>query len=157
MAYAEQTTVSVERSRAEIERTVAAYGASSFASGWKDDGTAVVQFIAHGRRVRFILRTPDPRDQAYTHYRHSSGKMLPRDPGTARKFWEQACRSRWRALHLCIKAKLESVESGITTFETEFLPYTVMPDGRTVDEHVQPAISQAYESGRVPPLLALDG
>lgn len=112
MAYAEQTTVPVERSRAEIERTVAAYGARGFVSGWTDTGRAMIEFLAHGRRVRFVLHTPDPADKLYTQYRHSSGKMLPRDPATARKFWEQACRSRWRALHLCIKAKLESVESG---------------------------------------------
>ena len=40
-------------------------------------------------------------------------------------------RQRWRALALCIKAKLEAVECGITSFEEEFLAHVVMPNGQT--------------------------
>ncbi len=67
--------------------------------------------------------------------------------------WEQACRSRWRALFLCIKAKLESIESGIETFEDAFLAHIQMPDGHTVAEHVRPRIAAAYETGTMQPLL----
>ena len=66
---------------------------------------------------------------------------------------EQACRSRWRALALAVKAKLEAVAIGITTFEDEFMAHIVMPDGLTVGEHVRPRIASAYESGQVTPLL----
>jgi len=34
MAYAENTKVPVEKTRAEIERLVGKYGATRFASGW---------------------------------------------------------------------------------------------------------------------------
>jgi hypothetical protein len=34
MAFAEKTTVSSDKSRAEIERTLSRYGASSFMYGW---------------------------------------------------------------------------------------------------------------------------
>jgi len=54
---------------------------------------------------------------------------------------------------LVIKAKLEAVESGISVFEDEFMANIVMPDGRTVSEHVRPRIATAYESGEMPPLL----
>ena len=45
---------------------------------------------------------------------------------------EQGKRSRWRALYLVVKAKLEAVSSGIVSMEDEFLAQTVMNDGETV-------------------------
>lgn len=62
-------------------------------------------------------------------------------------------RSRWRALFLCIKAKLESIESGIETFEDAFLAHIQMPDGQSVSDHVRPRIASAYETGSMQPLL----
>jgi hypothetical protein len=49
------------------------------------------------------------------------------------------------------------VAAGITTFEEEFLPHTVLPSGRTVAEDVLPAIAHAYESGAVEPLQLTAG
>ena len=41
--YAESTSVSSEKSRAEIERTLTRYGATGFMYGWTD-GNALVAF-----------------------------------------------------------------------------------------------------------------
>ena len=38
-------------------------------------------------------------------------------------------------------------------FEYEFMANIVMPDGRSVSEHVRPRITSAYETGDMPPLL----
>ena len=150
MAYAASTTVPVDRTRAEIERTLQRYGAISFAYGYDAD-RAMIQFSAHGRQVRFALNLPSPGDRRFTH--HARGA---RTADAARVQWEQACRQRWRALLLCIKAKLEAIESGISSFEDEFAMWVVLPDGSTVRDHVQPAIAEAYDTGRVPlTLLAL--
>jgi hypothetical protein len=54
---------------------------------------------------------------------------------------------------LVIKAKLEAVEGGITTFEDEFLAHIVLPDGQTVAHHVRPRIEAVYSSGEVQALL----
>jgi hypothetical protein len=43
---------------------------------------------------------------------------------------------------LSIKAKLEAVETGIESFEIAFMPYVVLPDGKTVAEHVLPALAK---------------
>lgn len=67
--------------------------------------------------------------------------------------YEQAVRQRWRALALLIKSKLEAVESGITVFEEEFMAHVVLPDGKTVGQHLLPQIAHSYESGHMPPLL----
>ena len=76
-----------------------------------------------------------------------------RDEAGAQKAWEQACRQRWRALSLCIKAKLEACESGITTFEEEFLAQLVLPGGVTVAEKIMPSIM----SGKMPKMNLLMG
>ena len=80
-----------------------------------------------------------------------------RSPEKRAEAWEQACRSRWRALFLCIKAKLEAVESRIETFEEAFLAHVMMPDGMTVAEHAAPMIALSYETGTVRPLLPAPG
>jgi hypothetical protein len=57
--YAENTQVSSESSRAEIERTLRRYGASEFAYGW-DKQQAALMFALADRRIRFALPMPDP-------------------------------------------------------------------------------------------------
>lgn len=69
--------------------------------------------------------------------------------------WEQACRAKWRALYLIIKAKLEAVESGISTIEREFFYDIVLPDGNTVGEFLSPQLDMVYESGNMPPMLPM--
>lgn len=151
--YADKTDVPVERSRAEIERLIIRYGATSTAF-FNSADCAMIVFEAKGRRILFRLPLPAQDDKRFTHYRHSSGRLLPRVSAEAvRTAWEQGCRQRWRALALVIKAKLEAVESGITTFEDEFLAHIVMPDGETVSHHIKPRIASIYESGEMRPLL----
>lgn len=145
--YAENTSVSVANSKAEIERTLERYGAEQFMSGWSA-AEALIAFTLDGRQIRFILQMPDKEEKRFTH--HSKGC---RTPESALKEWEQACRQRWRALALVIKAKLEATKSGISAFEDEFMANIVMPDGRTVSDHVRPRIAHAYDTGSMAPLL----
>lgn len=152
--YAENTSVSVEKSKAEIEAMLMRHGASQFISGWQDDGKAMVQFRMHGRYVRFILELPDPESREF---KQTPSRRYARTAEEAHKAWEQACRSRWRALCLCIKAKLEAVAAGITTFETEFLPHTVLGNGRTVADEMLPRLTKHYETGLVADALPMLG
>lgn len=145
--FAENTTVTVSASKAEIERIVERYGATQFMSGWSAE-QAVIAFSMEGRQIRFVLQMPARDEERFTH--HSRGT---RTPDAALKEWEQACRQRWRALALVIKAKLEAVESGISVFEDEFMANIVLPGGRTVSEEVRPSIAVAYASGKVQALL----
>lgn len=152
MAYAENTTVPIDKTRSEIEALLRKYGADQFSSGVDDErGMGVVEFRANSRHVRFVLTLPKPSDKKFHH--HSRGR---RSKDAALKKWEQACRSRWRALLLSIKAKLESVESGIAEFEEEFLSHVVLPGNKTAGDWLRPQIEVAYESGKMPKsLLAL--
>ncbi|WP_144223177.1 hypothetical protein [Mesorhizobium amorphae] len=149
MAYAADTSVSVAKSEADIKSVIRRYGATSFAS-FETSLAAMIAFEMQGRRVVFKLPLPDPKSTQFTET--PSGRWA-RSEKQAHDAWEQACRSRWRALHLCIKAKLEAVEAGIETFEDAFLAHIQMPDGLTVAEHVRPKIAVAYESWTMQPLL----
>ncbi|MEE7625403.1 hypothetical protein V3O24_04455 [Methylobacter sp. Wu8] len=148
MAYAENTTVSSEKSRAEIERTLSRYGASSFMYGWNQT-YAQIAFDMNGRRIHFKLAMPDKSGSEIT--QTPTGK--PRSAGAAEQAYEQAVRQRWRALSLVIKAKLEAVEAGITEFEEEFLAHIVLPNGGTVGQFMLPQVEQSYATGQMPPLL----
>ncbi len=152
--YAQNTSVSGENSRAEIERTLRRYGATGYGYVWDDSGArAMVEFRMLERRVRFMLTMPDPKADEFTF----TAKGKTRHAEVAAKEWEQACRQRWRALALMIKAKLEAVESGIVTLEDEFLAHLVLPNGRTVGEEMMPKVLKSIEGGDAMPLLAWEG
>lgn len=136
--YAANTTVTVEKSKAEIERTLRRYGAKSFAY-YADDSRAIIAFVKNERQIRFALPMPDPNDRQFTHHQRGARTVSARET-----LYEQATRQKWRALNLVIKAKLEAVEAGIVTFEDEFMAHMVLPNGVTVAEYVGPQIEEAY-------------
>lgn len=157
MAFAEGTSVPVEKSQMEIAGTIRKYGAQGFQYG-EFGNKAKVEFSAHGRLIRFVLALPTPNDEQFARKKVNAKSWAAATPQQRQAAAEAEVRRRWRALALVIKAKLEVVESGIAEFEHEFLPNTVMPDGRTVAEHVMPEVARAYELGRVEsPLLAIEG
>ena len=150
--YAANTTVKSEASRNEIERTLVSYGAEAFSYGW-DGNKAVIQFVASGRQVRFVLPLPDRNDSQFT--RTETGR--PRAATAANLEYEKAVRQRWRALALVVKAKLEAVAAEIVTFEEEFLSHLVLPSGQTVYESVREDVHELYASGSVRPLAIGSG
>jgi hypothetical protein len=143
MAYAENTAVPVERSKAEIERMLSRYGADQFMSAWSSQ-QALIGFTAHKRMVRFTLPLPTPEQFRYHVVR---GRKKARTDAEVRTAIDRETRRRWRSLVLAIKAKLEAVASKISSFEDEFLPWIVLPSGRTVGQEVLPQIDELYEAG----------
>jgi hypothetical protein len=137
MAYAERTTVGVDQTRTEIERVLKRYGATAFAYA-SEPGRAVVMFEANARRIRFDLPLPPLKDSMNA---------------ATRKTVEQMHRQKWRALLLAIRSKLETVASGIESFEVAFMAHVVLPDGSTVGQHAARSIALAYERNTMVPLL----
>jgi hypothetical protein len=135
--YAKDTTVPVERTKVEIERLVVdKHKAEAYMTGHQaSPPRVIIQFKMRDRIVRFELPLPTA------------------DGRRTQPQLEQATRSRWRALLLIIKAKLEAVENGVTTFEEEFLAHIVMPGDRTVGQYVIPQIGGAYSTGKLPRML----
>jgi hypothetical protein len=125
--YAARTKVPATQTRLEIEGLMKRRGADQFFSG--DDGkTAILAFRLHGRHIRFTLPFAGARNQ-------------------------QQVRSRWRAMLLVIKAKLEAIDIGILTVEDAFLGETILPNRETVADYMRPQIAAAYKSGDMPKAL----
>jgi hypothetical protein len=144
--YAKKTTVTVEKSKAEIEKTLVKYGADGFSSAWEKD-KAAISFKIDDRYVRLELGLPQ--EEEYSH--DSRGQRM--GEAKARAACDQANRQRWRALLLIIKAKLEAVECGISSIEREFLADVVLPDNTRLGDALMPQIQLAYSNGKMPALL----
>jgi hypothetical protein len=134
--YAKDTSVSIAKSKAEIEDCLLKYGASKFMSGW-DDENAMIAFEVRNKSVKFVLPMPDKNDREFT---HTPSRGNRRTADAQHQAWEQAGRQRWRALYLVIKAKLEAVECGIVTFEQEFLAHIISANGQTVGSQIIPML-----------------
>lgn len=132
--YAERTDVPVTRSQSQLIDLLKKHKATQTAVAWSEEA-GQVGFQLNGRVYKITVPIPA---------KPIRGVSV-----------QQMERSRWRVLHLVVKAKLEAVESGITSVEQEFLAHVVLPNGRTVFEETAPIIEQAYLTGTVRPLLEL--
>jgi hypothetical protein len=114
------TRVGVHRSQFELERVLGRYGATDFAFV-EADARAAIQFAIDGRYVELALPLPDASSAHFTHT--ASGR--PRAIAAQERAYEQALREHWRGLLLAVRGKLQSVESGLSTFDDEFRSFLV--------------------------------
>lgn len=139
--YADGTTVSVDRSMAEIRKVISAYKASAFATA-ENNNKCMVMFDMNNRRIRFVIDLP-----ILHKTKNWRGYVM------GQSCVEKETRRLWRCLLLSIKSKLECVESGISTFENEFLAHIVLPNNQTIGDAMIPQIEEAYQTKQMPPLL----
>lgn len=145
--FATDTNVSPDKTLPEIMMVLRRYNATKTVYGMDADYVTIV-FEMRGKRVRFLMQMPTEDD----------AKVKVNQSGATRfshSAYDQRIRSMWRSLLLTIKAKLESVESGIEEFEDAFMAQLVLPDGRTMGEWAKPQIDAIYSEGKMPPLLML--
>lgn len=133
--FAARTSVSPEKSRMEIERTLLRFGAKGFMYGWDNENRVLIQFKMKDRQVKYIQAMPK------------------RERYNSQSAYEQAVRQRWRSLAILIKGKLDAVENGTVTFEQEFYAFVVLPSGNTIYEETHQAVGQMYLTGQVQKLL----
>ena len=142
MTYAKDTEVPFERSISEIVGLVRKAGADEIGQMEGRD-RFTLQFILDDRLVRFRVTFPTA-DEI---------EQLRGPRQDAARVDAQWRRQRARALLLVIKAKLESVASGVETFEEAFLSNVVMTDDRTVYERISGPIAAEYEDRKPTQLL----
>ena len=147
MTHASDTNVSINRTREEIIRTLERYGADGFGFMTEGDRSAIY-FQIEGIRVNLQVSMPD-----FADFQKMPVRNARRTEQAQRRAYEQACRQRWRALLLIIKAKLEPIEAGITTLEEEFLPHIMLPSGDRVGDWLLPQVEESYRTGQMPPML----
>jgi len=144
--YANNTTVSVEKSQQEVTSILRKYGADRFGT-MEDRGAAHLMFEYKRLMIQITVPIPDKAD-----FRKSDTGRI-RKQGQIDAAHEQAVRQRWRALVLSVKAKLEAVETGISTLEKEFMAFVVMPDGKQLSDHILPQLTTMAETGKMPKML----
>jgi hypothetical protein len=144
--YASKTAVPIEKSRMEIERMLVRFGATAFGSQW--DGThARIGFTYNTLTVRFEMKLPSKDDERF----RMATKFRERAEKARDALHQQEVRRLWRALALIVKAKLESVNSGVSAFESEFLASIVATKGGdTVGDVIIPKI---LKGGFLPQLM----
>lgn len=148
--YAEGTQVSIPRSRDEIERTLKRHGATGFMYG-EQGGRAAIAFELKGRQYRMELDYPPRSKFERMQPNQYTARMNPKQ--RAEDAFEQEKARLWRGLALLVKAKLEAIESGISTLEMEMQPYTVMTNNERVGEWLEPQLAQMYKSGQMPDFI----
>lgn len=149
MAYAEGTSVPVEKSLGEIISLIKKHGANRIAQ-MEEPGRLAMQFFLNDRLLRFQVTLPD----LETIPKRDGGNRELTIPQRQAKL-DQRHKQRARALLLVIKAKLESVESGVESFEEAFLSNIVTPAGATVGDWLIPQIEEGYRIGKMPTQLLL--
>ena len=134
--YAANTSVPVERSRAEVERVLTKYGATKFGT-MSEETKATIFFEVKNRQVQWSIPIP------------------PRAKFRDETDYAREIRRRWRVLLITVKSMLEAVESKLMTFDQAFLPHIVIPGtARTLSEAIVPKLDALYSGLALPALLA---
>lgn len=149
--YAKDTEVSSSKSKTEIETLLIRAGADQFAN-MSSAGKSAIVFTLGDRRYQFVLPLPDRGERRFT---HTQSRGIKRSNVERDQVYEQAIRSKWRALALCIKSKLISVTEGVESLEVAFFAHLVVPGtGKTTSELLLPQVQECYKSGKpLPPLI----
>ena len=139
--YAEDTSVTVAKSRTEVIAVLDRYGATERAI-IEEAGQIVVMFRLEGWSLRVPVALPGP----------PTARTNARDAWTPARH-DREVRRRWRVLVLVLKAGLEmAVDAGLSV-EQAMAAYLVLPDHTTVAESVLPTLREARDSGRMPSRL----
>lgn len=133
-------------------------GAKQFTTSTDEDaGISRVAFRLGTHALLFELQLPKRNDPEFTTFKLGS-VTKQRTDAAAYKAWEQACRSKWRALLLSVKAKLVSVAAGVESFEEAFLASLVVNNEGRSQRFGNLAVKAIHESytqpGGLPQLMA---
>ncbi len=158
MAYAEGTTVPVEKTKTELDVLLGKHGATQRGSFTDDTkGVAVVLFQLDGRKYQILVPLPQAHDvmpsKTKDEPRGWNGWDAKKRQAWVSKTFDQRSRERWRAVLLLCKAKLELVALGVSSVEREFLADLVLPTGERVHDAVAKNIQTYYVNGTPPTRL----
>lgn len=130
--FAGKTTTTVSKSKEDLERTLRRYGVEHFAYA-SQPGALTIAFRHEGDMFRIVVPMPDPQAQEFT----LTAQGRARTASAARELYEQAERSRWRALLLKVKADLEFATLTAQPLRTTFVAHLVLVNGETVTQRIE--------------------
>jgi hypothetical protein len=152
--YARQTTVSVAKSREEINTMLRSWGATGFQ--WSEDvdkGKAMLRFMwRYGDKnfmARFVISMPSDSQLRTTCVDGRNGAFSQRKYDEAIKRHGMV---EHRELALLLKAIFVAVSAGIIDAEAIFLPFIEDDDGQTVADILLPRLGMGSKN-LLPPHL----
>ena len=126
--YAKNTNVPVNRSKQQIEKLLTDWGVEEYFFGSSPRGDGI------GFKFR---------DNVYK-------ISVPISPDCS----ESTRRQMWRILFMSLKMKLEEIDSGLISFEDQFLSRMALPDGSTVSDFMKlPENISRLKEAKMPLLL----
>jgi hypothetical protein len=128
------TSVSVDKTVGEIQKCLAVHGAKAILCEYDDKGHVIaLSFKVSAGQQELVFRLPSDWRPVLT--------LLERDRKVPRSFRtpEQALRVSWRIVKDWVEAQMAIVDTKMVHLEQVFLPYVIMPDGRTLYERVRDA------------------
>lgn len=153
--YANDTTVSVSKSRGEIERVLRVWGANQMQ--WSDDfdgGRAMLRFIwvheGTSYTARFTVNVPTTKEIREEALDGRTGKF---SQAKYDKAMERRGMVEHRELALLLKAIFVAVDCKLITAEQVFLPFLEDATGRTVSECILPEMPKILKRGGTRNLL----
>lgn len=157
--YASDTSVSVAKSRGEIEKLLRVWGANQMQ--WSDDfegGRASLRFLWTHEGVdytaRFDVRVPTAAEVREESVHATSGKFLQ---AKYDKAMERRGMVEHRELSLLMKAIFVAVDCGLITAEQVFLPFLEDAQGFTVSDKILPHLAKILKKGGTKNLLPAIG
>lgn len=142
--YAEDTTVPVAKSRAEIDKLLRDWGADSVQ--WSDNygsDEVTLRFAWKGFITRFNVKLEAQQSVAGRALNERTGEV---SPVKLEKLMDARGKHEHRLLLLWIKAALNACEAEIVAPEAIFLPFLEGKDGQTVAETAIPKLAMLVTS-----------
>ncbi len=124
------TKIDVEKTVGEIQRTLGKHGAQAIMTNYEEGIVVALSFQIALNEHKLGFRLPcDWRPVL---------DILKRDPKVPRTLHtqEQAVRVAWRIVKDWVEAQMALIDTHMVTTQEVFLPYAVMPDGKTLAERV---------------------
>ncbi len=127
------TNIDADKTAAEIARALSMHGAQAVMIEYDKEDSYIesLSFRIQVGEKMVAFRLPCDWKPVLEVLENDS--KVPR----ARANKEQAVRTAWRIIKVWVAAQMALVETQMVSTEEVFLPYAVMPDNRTLAEHVQ--------------------
>lgn len=165
--YAAGTSVSTEKTIADIKAQLRRFGAQAIATLETGSRLALVFEVpdeAQGATYRFGVTMPlppfDPKEfQPKANNAATKGRAGASLAAATEKRYQQEVARRYRSLLLIITGKLVAVEEGAESLQQAFWTYLMLPGhgagqpGGTLYEATQEPVRRAYLTGQMPDLL----
>lgn len=133
------TKIDADKTAHEIGKCLSMHGAQAVLTEYnKEEGYVEAlsfQISLKGQKISFRLPCDWKPVLAVLEEQHAQGKLSRSHQGMPDR--TQAVRTAWRIVKDWVEAQMALVETNMVTTEQVFLPYAVMPNGKTLGENIQ--------------------